>query len=253
MYERLLDAFPDALLEDPHDLPDITPLVAPHAARVSYDAPIATRGRPRRDADPGAHVQHQADAHRIAADAARALRGLRRSAAIAIYGGGMGELGVARGQIQLLASLFSPDGPNDIAPPGFNAARPGGRDAGQPARSQPRAHRLPARLRGQSPESHTPLGYASGMATRGYTATKEQLHSRLNRVEGQIRGIRGMVEEDRYCIDILTQISAAQAALDKVALGLLDQHAHHCMAGDGERGEQTDELMAAVGRLMRRG
>ncbi len=62
-----------------------------------------------------------------------------------------------------------------------------------------------------------------------------------------------MVEEDRYCIDILTQISAAQAALDKVALGLLDQHAHHCMAGDGARAEQTDELMAAVGRLMRRG
>lgn len=89
--------------------------------------------------------------------------------------------------------------------------------------------------------------------TRGYTATKEQLQARLSRVEGQIRGVKGMVDDDRYCIDILTQISAAQAALDKVALGLLDQHAHHCMAGDGQRDEQTDELMAAVGRLMRRG
>ena len=65
-----------------------------------------------------------------------------------------------------------------------------------------------------------------------------------------------MVEDDRYCIDVLTQISAAQAALDKVALGLLDGHAHHCVMGAptaGERDEKTDELMAAVGRLMRRG
>jgi DNA-binding FrmR family transcriptional regulator len=65
-----------------------------------------------------------------------------------------------------------------------------------------------------------------------------------------------MVVQDRYCIDILTQISAAQAALDKVALGLLDDHAHHCVMGassTNERDEKTDELMAAVGRLMRRG
>ena len=55
--------------------------------------------------------------------------------------------------------------------------------------------------------------------TRGYTASKDQLLARLRRIEGQIRGIEGMVEDDRYCIDILTQISAAQAALDKVALG----------------------------------
>jgi DNA-binding FrmR family transcriptional regulator len=65
-----------------------------------------------------------------------------------------------------------------------------------------------------------------------------------------------MVEDDRYCIDVLTQISAAQAALDKVALGLLDSHAHHCVleaADDAARDEKTGELMAAVGRLMRRG
>ena len=55
--------------------------------------------------------------------------------------------------------------------------------------------------------------------------------ARLRRIEGQIRGIEGMVEEDRYCIDVLTQISAARAALDKVALGLLDDHAHHCVVG----------------------
>jgi DNA-binding FrmR family transcriptional regulator len=90
---------------------------------------------------------------------------------------------------------------------------------------------------------------------RGYTATKDQLLKRLNRVEGQVRGVKGMVEDERYCIDVLTQISAVQAALDKVALGLLDEHARHCVvrAEDGERLEMTDELMAAVGRLMRRG
>jgi CsoR family transcriptional regulator, copper-sensing transcriptional repressor len=64
-----------------------------------------------------------------------------------------------------------------------------------------------------------------------------------------------MVAEERYCIDVLTQISAVQAALDKVALGLLDDHAHHCVMGaqDNDRDAKTDELMAAVGRLMRRG
>src|ERR1700712_2122487 len=90
---------------------------------------------------------------------------------------------------------------------------------------------------------------------RGYTATKDQLLKRLKRIEGQVRGVQGMVEDDRYCIDILTQISAAQAALDKVALGLLDEHARHCVLGAGgdEQADKTDELMAAVGRLMRRG
>jgi DNA-binding FrmR family transcriptional regulator len=92
--------------------------------------------------------------------------------------------------------------------------------------------------------------------TRGYSATKDQLHRRLRRIEGQVRGIQQMVEDDRYCIDVLTQISAVQAALDKVALGLLDGHARHCViAGhaDGEPQELTDELMAAVARFMRRG
>ncbi len=92
-------------------------------------------------------------------------------------------------------------------------------------------------------------------AARGYTATKDQLQKRLRRIEGQVRGVQGMVEEDRWCVDVITQISAIQAALDKVALGLLDEHARHCVMGaeDGHRAERTDELMAAVGRLMRRG
>jgi CsoR family transcriptional regulator, copper-sensing transcriptional repressor len=91
--------------------------------------------------------------------------------------------------------------------------------------------------------------------TRGYTATKDQLLARLARIEGQVRGIERMVQEDRYCIDVLTQISAIQAALDKVALGLLDGHAHTCVIGAeaDQQDERTAEMMAAVGRLMRRG
>jgi DNA-binding FrmR family transcriptional regulator len=99
---------------------------------------------------------------------------------------------------------------------------------------------------------------ATGTSTpsRGYSTTKEQLVKRLHRIEGQVRGLERMVEDDRYCIDVVTQISAVQAALDKVALGLLDQHARHCVVeGHGEGGpeELTDELMGAVARIMRRG
>jgi DNA-binding FrmR family transcriptional regulator len=110
--------------------------------------------------------------------------------------------------------------------------------------------------------SNTCRGYSIGMdtettttPTRGYSATKDQLLKRLRRIEGQVRGVQGMVEDERYCIDVLTQISAIQAALDKVALGLMDQHASHCVMGaeGDDREEKTAELMAAVGRLMRRG
>ncbi|XVQ15832.1 metal-sensitive transcriptional regulator [Spirillospora sp. CA-255316] len=92
--------------------------------------------------------------------------------------------------------------------------------------------------------------------SRGYSATKDQLQKRLRRLEGQVRGVQAMVENDRYCIDVLTQISAIQAALDKVALGLLDDHVGHCMSHgrtEGREEEAKVEMMAAVGRLMRRG
>src|SRR5437879_12168650 len=99
------------------------------------------------------------------------------------------------------------------------------------------------------------MSQATPAPTRGYSATNEQLQTRLRRIEGQVRGIERMVEEDRYCIDVLTQISAIQAALDKVALGLLDGHAHTCVIGAApdEQEARTAEMMAAVGRLMRRG
>jgi DNA-binding FrmR family transcriptional regulator len=90
---------------------------------------------------------------------------------------------------------------------------------------------------------------------RGYSASQDQLVKRLRRIEGQVRGIEGMVEDERYCIDVLTQISAVQAALDKIALGLLDGHARHCVAGDGPGPKgadaQADELMGAVGRMLK--
>lgn len=91
--------------------------------------------------------------------------------------------------------------------------------------------------------------------SHGYTPQKDQLIKRLRRVEGQVRGIAKMVDEDRYCIDVLQQLSAVKAALDKVALGMLDDHVRHCMtagADDAARmQEMTGELMNAVSRLVR--
>jgi len=94
------------------------------------------------------------------------------------------------------------------------------------------------------------------MVQRGYTIEKDKLLNRLARVGGQVDGIARMVEEDRYCIDVITQINAVQAALDKISLGLLDGHARHCLLGEGEGPDepdaQVDELMGAVGRLLTR-
>lgn len=88
----------------------------------------------------------------------------------------------------------------------------------------------------------------------GYEQDKDGLLKRLSRIEGQVRGVSKMVEEERYCIDVLTQISAIEAALDKVALGLIDDHTRHCVveAEGGERVEKVDELMAALGRFVKR-
>jgi CsoR family transcriptional regulator, copper-sensing transcriptional repressor len=88
----------------------------------------------------------------------------------------------------------------------------------------------------------------------GYIDNKEKVKNRLRRISGQIGGLERMVDEDRYCIDILTQISAVQAAIDKVALALLDEHTRHCVVGAATaetREERTEEMMEAVGRLLR--
>jgi CsoR family transcriptional regulator, copper-sensing transcriptional repressor len=90
--------------------------------------------------------------------------------------------------------------------------------------------------------------------TRGYSEDKDALLKRLRRIEGQTRGLHKMVEDDRWCPDILQQIAAVRAALDKVALGLASGHVQHCMAMSDDpqrRDEMTDELMSAIGRLVR--
>jgi len=89
----------------------------------------------------------------------------------------------------------------------------------------------------------------------GYVKDKQQIEKRLSRIEGQVRGLRKMVEEDRYCIDVLTQVSAVQSALESVALLLLRDHTQHCVTEAIRAGEGTDkvrELSEAVERLVRR-
>ena len=94
---------------------------------------------------------------------------------------------------------------------------------------------------------------AERAAHPGYIEDKDKIKNRLRRISGQVGGLERMVEEERYCIDILTQISAAQAALDKVALALLGEHARHCVVGAesaADREELTEEMMGAVKRLL---
>ena len=89
----------------------------------------------------------------------------------------------------------------------------------------------------------------------GYTNKKDEHLKRLRRIEGQIRGLQRMVEEDDYCIDVLTQVSAATKALQAFALGLLDEHMNHCVSdaltGGVDGREKVAEAMAAVNRLVR--
>jgi DNA-binding FrmR family transcriptional regulator len=119
-----------------------------------------------------------------------------------------------------------------------------------------RPSRLPSPL-------NTPGGYGilDGVASaeseqvHGYTENRDAVLKRLRRIEGQVRGVERMVEENRYCIDVVTQVTAIQAALDKVALELLSDHAAHCVVGapEDELGDRTEEFMAAVRRLLRHG
>ena len=93
--------------------------------------------------------------------------------------------------------------------------------------------------------------------THGYAADKDALVRRLHRIEGQVRGIERMVEDDRYCIDVLTQIAAVKTALESVAMKILDDHVNHCVAdamASGERDAATEksrELIEAVARFVK--
>jgi DNA-binding FrmR family transcriptional regulator len=94
------------------------------------------------------------------------------------------------------------------------------------------------------------------MATRGYSISKDDYLKRLRRIEGQVRGLQGMIEEDKYCVDVLTQIASVTKALQGVGMGLLDQHLHHCVVaaaqeGDEQGQEHIDEAMVAIERLLR--
>ena len=91
---------------------------------------------------------------------------------------------------------------------------------------------------------------------RGYSMHKDDYRNRLRRIEGQVRGLEKMVEEDKYCIDILTQVSAVTRALESVALGLLEDHLGHCVAqaiaeGGGDAAEKVREASDAIARLVR--
>lgn len=91
-------------------------------------------------------------------------------------------------------------------------------------------------------------------AVQGYTRDKEEVRRRLRRIAGQVRGLEKMIDDDRYCIDVLTQVSAVKAALESVALLLLEDHVDHCVAdairaGDGT--EKVQELTSAIERLVR--
>jgi DNA-binding FrmR family transcriptional regulator len=94
------------------------------------------------------------------------------------------------------------------------------------------------------------------MAQPGYIDDKEAIQRRLRKVEGQVRGLQRMVDEDRYCIEILEQVSAATKALQAVALELLDEHLAHCVSdavrqGGDEAAQKLSEASAAIGRLVR--
>ena len=91
---------------------------------------------------------------------------------------------------------------------------------------------------------------------RGYSISKDDYQKRLRRIEGQVRGLQRMIDEDTYCIDVLTQISATTRALQSVALRLLDEHLHHCVmtaveGGGAEGEEKVSEAFAAIERLVR--
>ena len=103
--------------------------------------------------------------------------------------------------------------------------------------------------------AHTQYGYRIA-DVHGYTNDKEAYLTRLRRIEGQVRGLQRMVDEDVYCIDVLTQVSAATRALQSVALGLLEDHLSHCVAEAVEKGgpeaeEKVKEASAAIARLVR--
>jgi CsoR family transcriptional regulator, copper-sensing transcriptional repressor len=117
-------------------------------------------------------------------------------------------------------------------------------------------HRLPPSRKGGIDPMTTKMAGGQMAATYGYVAHKDSYAKRLRRIEGQVRRIAKMIEEDKYCIDVLTQISAASRALRSVALNLLDEHLDHCVSdaiteGGDEAEVKLAEASAAIARLVR--
>jgi DNA-binding FrmR family transcriptional regulator len=109
---------------------------------------------------------------------------------------------------------------------------------------------------GPPPLRHRGYVYTENMSTVGYEANKERIQKRLRRIEGQVRGLERMVTEDRYCIDILDQVSSVTRALQGVALALLDDHLSHCVAdaldaGGARAAKKVEEASAAIARMVK--
>jgi L-alanine-DL-glutamate epimerase-like enolase superfamily enzyme len=139
MYERVAATFPDAILEDPHDLPEIAGPLAPHTGRVSYDALIHSVDDLATTPVSPIRTVNIKPCRTGGLHALLALYEHCEAEGIRMYGGGMGENGVGRGQIQLLASIFHPDGPNDVAPSAFNVEDPPADLPSSPLPPQPAA------------------------------------------------------------------------------------------------------------------
>jgi hypothetical protein len=138
LYDRVPAAFPDAYLEDPHDLPEIAERLRDDVDRVSYDAPIHSAGDIGATPLPARVVNVKpsriGSVRALLEVYARCARERRP-----MYGGGMGELGVGRGQIELLAALFHADAPNDVAPSAYNEDDPTGELPASPLTPRPDA------------------------------------------------------------------------------------------------------------------
>src|SRR3990170_2935320 len=139
--------------------------------------------------------------------------------------------------------LRAPGGAMTPAPPKPTGATRGGLSARQVDGGIPPQGIL------QTGKAHRDRG---GGSMAGYSMNKKDLQDRLRRIEGQLRGIQRMVDQDQYCIDILTQLNSASAALKAVGMGLLDEHVRHCVKDSIDQGnsdEKVEELLAAVARF----
>ena len=174
LYDRVLAAFPDAYLEDPHDLPEIAQRLGDHLERVSYDAPI--RSAEDIGATPLAARVVNVKPSRIGS--LRALFEVYARCARErrpMYGGGMGELGVGRGQIELLAALFHADAPNDVAPSAYNEDDPADGLPPSPLAPRPRPSASAGRRR------QTAVAASQGVRSRAGSAGREHLESGCRR------------------------------------------------------------------------